>query len=46
MPDAELILELMDDYGLDRDTAGEAAELMEEREIDDIDLAIEMYENE
>lgn len=45
MPDAELILELMDDYGLDRDEAGEVAEFMEENEIDDPDLAIEMYED-
>nr|MBD3359348.1 hypothetical protein [Candidatus Buchananbacteria bacterium] len=44
MPDPETILELMDNYNLDRYTAEEVADLMYEHDIDDLDEAVEMYE--
>ncbi len=45
MPDPETILELMDNYGLDRHEAEEVADLMYEHDIDDPDDAVEIYEN-
>ena len=43
MPDPETIIQLMDDYDLDRDQAEEIAELMEEHDIDDPNLGFEIF---
>lgn len=45
MPDPETIIELMEDYDLDLDQAKEAAEVMDEYEIDDPDIAVEISED-
>jgi len=45
MPDAEKILELMEDHDLDRQTAEEVADFMDETGLDDEEEAIEIYEN-
>ncbi len=43
--DPETIIELMEDYDLDLDEARELADFMDENEIDDPDIAQEMYKN-